>query len=170
MVAHAGPPNDFQNIKQRFSERYVHAVGTGVPPGKYMMAESPAPGTFEPQPSVIPPAPPVPPQPYVPEWAKKTVSVTGTGAIAQNDINPGQAKLKAIRAAQLDGYRQLSEQVMGLRLDAKTVVRDFVTESDEIRTRVSTYLRGARITDTRIVGDGTAEVNMSLYLGGISGV
>ena len=153
---------DFENLKNSFSRRYIYAVGTGVPPDKYMLPEPPAP--FIPQPSLASPAPALS---YIPKWAIKTIRVTGRAAIFANDSKPGQAQLNAIRGAQLDAYRQLVEQVFGLRLDANTSVRDFVTEMDVINTQTSVYLRGARVTATRIVGDGTVEVDMSLYLGDI---
>ena len=75
-----------------------------------------------------------------------------------------QQKLMARRAAELDGYRQLAERVMGLRVTSTTIVRDYVTQSDVIRTDVNAFLRGARIANTRVHGDGTVEVDVEMTL------
>ncbi|MFQ5411575.1 MAG: hypothetical protein ACE5EC_04735, partial [Phycisphaerae bacterium] len=56
-----------------------------------------------------------------------------------------QNKLLSKRAAEADAYRKLAETVNGLQLTSNTYVRDFVTESDEIRTEVDTFIRGIRL-------------------------
>lgn len=81
---------------------------------------------------------------------------------AQNNPNPAQVRLMAKRAAQLDAYRQLAEQVKGLRLSSSTTVRDFVTESDQINTAVDTFLKGANVVAVRYIGDGVCEVDMEI--------
>ena len=153
----------FQNIRQYQHTRILKAAGTGVPPVKYMrryIAPQPMPNPINP----VNPVPPVPPKPYVPEWAKRTVRVTGTGAPA-DWMSHSQAKSMAKRAAVLDGYRQLNEQIMGLRLDAGTTVSDFVTQNDEISAKTNGFIKGAQIEQLTYQPDGTAEVTMSLYLG-----
>lgn len=154
-------PGQFQDIQNYTSSPIIRAVGTGVPPAKYVR---PAPVV-----PVVPVEPviPVEPEPYVPEWAKRTVRVTGTGAVSDDHTNPGQAKIMAQRAAMVDGYRLLVEQVMGLRLTATTTVRDFVTESDEINAKVIAYIKAGQVENIRHKEDGTVEVDMSLWLGNI---
>jgi len=72
--------------------------------------------------------PPVPPRPPIPElWIK---------------LGP-QARLMALRAARVDAMRRLVERIMGLRITSDTLVRDFVAESDTIRTEAQGYLVGA---------------------------
>ena len=74
----------------------------------------------------------------------------------------GQAKLMARRAAIEDGYRQMAEIVFGVRLEARTTVRDFVAERDEIRSRVNGVIRFARIVDTEYTPEGICKVRMEL--------
>jgi hypothetical protein len=50
----------------------------------------------------------------------------------------------AMRAAELDAYRRLGEQLRGFKITSNTSVKDFVTQSDEIATELNSTLRGAR--------------------------
>jgi hypothetical protein len=82
-------------------------------------------------------------------------------AAHQDSVSP-QQKLMARRAAELDAYRLLAEQVLGVELQGQTTVEDFVTSRDDIRSRVDAILRGARIVAVRSFSDGTAEVDAEL--------
>lgn len=73
-----------------------------------------------------------------------------------------QAKLLALRAAKVDALRNLLEIIRGVRIDARTTVRDFLTQHDEIRTQVEGKIRGARVTQERVLPTGIAEVDMEL--------
>ncbi|MDP8218099.1 MAG: hypothetical protein P9M03_05180 [Candidatus Theseobacter exili] len=80
-------------------------------------------------------------------------------------LTPGQQKLLAKRAAQVDAYRKLAEMVKGLRITSDTYVRDFVAESDEVRTSFDTFLKGAKIVGMpRYYDDGTCEVDVELTI------
>lgn len=81
---------------------------------------------------------------------------------AQAQPRDAQARVMARRAATVDAYRQLIEQVKGLQLDSQTYVRDFVAESDVIATELDNFLKGGRITDTRFYEDGTCEVDVEV--------
>jgi hypothetical protein len=77
---------------------------------------------------------------------------------------PAQARLMAKRAAQVDAYRNISEQVMGLHIASSTYVRDFVAESDDIRTNLNTFLKGAKVSEVRYLDDLSVEVDVRLAL------
>ena len=89
------------------------------------------------------------------------VGILGSAAWvqAQDAATEAQNKLLAKRAAEADCYRKLAEQVYGLRLTSTTYVRDFVTESDEIRTAVDEFVRGVRLGPPRYYDDGTCEID-----------
>ncbi|MCE9589039.1 MAG: LPP20 family lipoprotein [Planctomycetes bacterium] len=70
----------------------------------------------------------------------------------------------AKRAAELDAYRLLLERIYGLEISADTSVRDFVTESDRIRTATEGQLKGVRTMAVRYTEDGTVEVDMQVTL------
>jgi hypothetical protein len=103
-------------------------------------------------------------------WAAVVLAVAGLsvpaarGQDAAEKVKQTQSKLLAKRAAQADAYRNLAEQVKGLHITSTTFVKDFVAENDEIATAVHTFLRGAKVTDTRYMEDGSAEVTMELPL------
>jgi len=157
-------PDTFNQIPQYNTLPIIKAVGTGVPPAQFIRQYVPS-QPIEPSVPVIPDVNPQQPvQPYIPEWANRTIQVTGSGAPA-DWMPPSQSKLMAERAAKLDAYRLLTEQIMGLSLDAKTTVKDFVTEKDEIFTKTRGMIQGAQVKNVRYLPDGTVEVDMELFLG-----
>jgi hypothetical protein len=78
---------------------------------------------------------------------------------AQNAALEAQNKLLAKRAAEADCYRKLAETVYGMKINAQTYVRDFVTESDEIRSGVDAFIKGIRLGPPRYYDDGTCELD-----------
>lgn len=159
-------PGSFNQMNRYNSMPVIKAVGTGVPPAQFVRQYVPPtqPDYNNPVVPGVPPTQPVPVKPYVPEWANRTIQVTGSGAPAEW-MPPAQAKLMAQRAATLDAYRQLTEQIMGLQLDSNTSVKDFVTEKDEISTKTRGLIQGTQVKNVRNLPDGTVEVDMELYLG-----
>ncbi len=77
---------------------------------------------------------------------------------------PPSARLEAKRAAEMDAYRKLLEQIQGLKVSSSTHVRDFATESDQIQSAIKGSVKGARIHDIRYNSDGTVEVEASLTI------
>lgn len=66
-------------------------------------------------------------------------------AVGQDAQQAAQQKLLAKRAAEADAYRKLAECVYGLQINSTTLVKDFVTESDDIRTSVDSFIKGIRL-------------------------
>jgi hypothetical protein len=83
--------------------------------------------------------------------------ITATAALAQ-DVAEAQKKLLSKRAAEADAYRKLAEAVYGLQLNSRTYVKDYVTESDEIRGQVDEFIKGIRLGDPVWYDDGSCEV------------
>lgn len=104
------------------------------------------------------------PQPTA-EWVPVAIRATGSGAPPPSAISPAQARLMAERAAKLDAYRNLLEQAYGVQITSHSTVKDFVLQNDTIRSRVEAFIKGAKITDTRHLSDGSVEVEMELTLG-----
>ena len=139
-------------LGRRLARQYgdITAYGYGVPP--------------PPEPVVATPAPA--PAPAVPEWATRVIRVTGSG-VAPESGSAAQKKLMAKRAAQVDAYRNLAEQIKGVRIDAETTVENFMTKDDTIQTNVNTFIRGAKVVGVRYLSDGTCEVDIALPLDGL---
>jgi hypothetical protein len=75
---------------------------------------------------------------------------------------PGQQKLMAMRAAQVDAYRNLAEQVYGFRVWGNTAVSAFTTQNDIVRTYVDAFIRGARLVNMSTITDGNFEATVEL--------
>ncbi len=91
-------------------------------------------------------------------------AVTAAPALAQNAAADAQKKVLAKRAAEADAYRKLAETVYGLQITSETYVRDFVTESDEIRSAVDAFIKGVRLGQPRWYEDGACEVDAEVTL------
>ena len=96
-------------------------------------------------------------------WTEQYIEVRGSG-IAPTQGSPAQQKLMARRAATADAYRNLLEVVNGVRVSAETTVRDFVTESDVVRTRVEGVVKGAVPVGEPQLKDGAVEVVLRVPL------
>lgn len=83
----------------------------------------------------------------------------GVPASGQDAAKEAQNKLLARRAAEADCYRKLAEAVYGVKITSDTYVRDFVTESDQIRSSVEAFIRGIQLGQPRYYEDGACEVD-----------
>lgn len=100
---------------------------------------------------------------------REIISATGYAVIGmQNNKNAPQQRLLAIRAAKIDAYRGLAEQVYGLHLDANTTVSEMTVMSDTFRTRVEGVIFGAKLTSITPVNNDTYEVTLSLDRGAVN--
>jgi len=79
-------------------------------------------------------------------------------------MTPAEKTLMAKRAAKVDALRNLAEQVKGVRITSDSYVRDFITQSDDMRARVSTFIQGARVVSERQMPDGSYEVEAEVEL------
>ena len=94
---------------------------------------------------------------------RETLTATGYAVISiQNHRLAAQQRLLAIRAAKLDAYRNLTEQVYGLKLDAAATVADMVVQNDTFRSRVEGVIYGATLVSITPSGDDTYETTLSL--------
>ena len=95
----------------------------------------------------------------------RKLTAVGYGAIGNyGQYTTGQQKLMAMRAAQVDAYRNLAEQVYGFRIAGNTAVSAFATQSDTVRTYVDAAIRGARVVSMTSMADGNFEATVELEL------
>lgn len=110
-------------------------------------------------------SPPVPaPQPVI-----VTLNATGYGAVnlaacdGQCDrVSPAQRKLMAMRAARLDAYRSMAEQVYGLRIEGGSTVGSLALKDDSFKVYIDAFIRGARVTNNVQREDGTYETTVEM--------
>lgn len=99
-------------------------------------------------------------------WTVGEVYSTGIGAPPARPANAAQARAMAERAAFVVAIRNLLETVKGVRVDSETVVENFMTKSDVIRTTVDGIVRGARIVKKQYLSDGSVEVLVAMPMRG----
>ena len=92
------------------------------------------------------------------------VLVSGVLADAVSAQKRAQQKALALRAARADAMRRLGERINGLNITSTTKVKDFVTESDQIKSGMRAFLLGMREKEKSFSEDGAAEVVMEVTL------
>lgn len=100
-------------------------------------------------------------------WSAGYIEAVGIGAPPERFIGKPQARPMALRAAQVDAYRNLLEITKGVRVDSTTEVKDFTTTSDVINTQVEGVVKGARVMKQEYMSDGTVEVTVRMSLGSL---
>lgn len=100
------------------------------------------------------------------DWSQGYIEAVGIGAPPERYYGKPQGRPMALRAAQLDAYRNLLEVVEGVRITSSTTVKDFVTESDEIRAQVQGMVKGAQVAKREYLSDGTVEVTVRMGMHG----
>jgi hypothetical protein len=133
---------DFEHIRQTVKRDVIHVTGAGAP-----------------RPEIQ----------ELPEGFEDAITPLPPGTVLKRSIPPiwksvgAQARLMAERAARMDAMRHLLEEIKGLRLNSSTLVRDFVTEYDEISARAKGVVIGAMEVSTYLHHDELiAEVTMEV--------
>ncbi|MBU0675820.1 MAG: caspase family protein [Proteobacteria bacterium] len=72
--------------------------------------------------------------------------------------------LEALRAAELDAYRKLGQEVAGLTLESRTVIGHRTMQSDSVKSRTRALLYLAQVIDYSWDSDGNAHVRMAMDL------
>ncbi len=91
-----------------------------------------------------------------------TMDALGNAAIPGS---PGQKRIMAKRAAEMDVYRRLAERVAGVHITGDTTLKDFVAKDDKLRTSFNHTIKSAEITSIVYNEDGTATVEATLKIG-----
>ncbi len=73
-------------------------------------------------------------------------------------------RLLAKRAAELDAKRKLAETIKGLQISGNTYVKDFVAQSDEVRSHLDQFIKGVRITAYVFYPDGRVEAEAEVTI------
>jgi len=99
-------------------------------------------------------------------WTDGYIEAVGIGAPPEQYLGKPQARPNALRAAQVDAYRNLLEVINGVRVDSATTIRDFTVESDVVNTQVQGMVRGAKVMKQEYLSDGTVEVTVRMPFSG----
>ncbi len=99
-------------------------------------------------------------------WSQGIMTATGIGSPPEKYYGKPQARPMALRAAQLDAYRNLLEVTKGVRINSVTVVEDSMVTNDMIRSQVDGMVKGAQVIKKEYLSDGTVEVTIAMSLRG----
>ena len=95
---------------------------------------------------------------YVP-----TISAVGFSSIAiQPSKSLNQRRLMAMRAAKLDAYRSLTEQIHGIYIQGETTMGEAVLTSDKLGAALRGTIMGARTVKIEPTGSDTYQVELSI--------
>lgn len=103
-------------------------------------------------------------------WDRQVVKAIGYGVLPGDVESEAQARLMGRAAAIADAYRHLAMAVSGVRVAGETCVRNFVTESDEVRMKVEGFVCGAHIVSERELPDRSFEVILQVPVVGRDGL
>ncbi len=98
-------------------------------------------------------------------WTTGWIKAGGLG-VPPPQATPSQAKEMAERAAYIVALRNLAEIVNGVRVDAETVVENYLVTSDTIKTQVSGFIRGAQKVKSDLEPDGSVRMLVRMPLWG----
>lgn len=98
-------------------------------------------------------------------WTEQYIEAKGTSVIDYERFpNKAQAKAMATRGAIVEAQRNLLEITQGVKVVSETTVKDMMTQSDYIYSRVEGIIKGAQQVGDPIEKDGLIEVRMRIPL------
>jgi len=100
------------------------------------------------------------------DWLNQMVYAKGVGLPPQDKQNSTQARLLAVRAAQVVAQRNLLEVIKGVHIDSTTVVEKRVMTDERIVSQIKGAVQFCRLEDTRYLKDDAVEVIVSMPLVG----
>ncbi len=96
-------------------------------------------------------------------WTEQFIEAKGQSVIDnQKFTNPAQAKLMATRGAVVVAQRNLLEIIQGVNITSETTVKDMITQSDYIYSRIDGVVKGAQQVGEAIEKDGFIEVTLRI--------
>ncbi|WP_298444926.1 LPP20 family lipoprotein [uncultured Ferrimonas sp.] len=82
------------------------------------------------------------------------LTATGMAPLSLQQGSTEQEKMRrAMRAAKLDAYRELAEQVYGQRINGNSEVSELVLKNDHFKVQVDGVIRGAKVIRAYPVDD-----------------
>jgi len=94
----------------------------------------------------------------------KVFKRVGFGTSTPENAGP----IRALRAAELDAYKQIAQQIVGFTLESETTVENYMLKSDVIKTKVLATSYLAEVTDFGWDEGGDAFVKMRLNVAEVS--
>ncbi|PIE78352.1 MAG: hypothetical protein CSA15_08265 [Candidatus Delongbacteria bacterium] len=94
----------------------------------------------------------------------RKVVVTGTGD-PDTSRKPSQQRFGALRAAEADAVREMLEELKGMYIDSKTVVKELILSSDKVKTQVEGVAKFYEMVgEPSYMDDGSVELTIQTSL------
>lgn len=98
------------------------------------------------------------------DWSMGVIQATGIGIPPERFKSVSQARAMAKRAAHVVALGRLLEIIEGIQVDSTSVVKNFILESDIVKTSVRGMVNGARVVKETPYPDGSYEVTLEINL------
>lgn len=98
-------------------------------------------------------------------WGPVILRAKGSAIPPPDSVTPAQARLMALRAAKVEALRNLLEQSYSVTVVSDSTVQDYVLKNDTIKAKVDGFIKGAWVSEERLLADGSYEVEMEIGLG-----
>jgi len=87
----------------------------------------------------------------------------GTSDIFKN-YSPAQQRLLGMRASKMDAYRNLAEQIYGVKIQGHSTISAMIVRNDSYRTYVDAFLKGAQVKSITAIDADTYETVLEITL------
>ncbi len=95
-------------------------------------------------------------------WGSGVIVAKGIGVASTSAVNEGQRRAQAMTAAETLARRNLLALIKGVHLDSQTSVENAMLVSDIVAQRVTGFVQGAQVIDSKMFPDGSAEVTVAI--------
>ncbi len=99
-------------------------------------------------------------------WGAGVVTAKGLGVPPPTAVSLAQAQALAVEAAEVLARRNLLALIKGVAIDSLRTVETAMIASSVTQERVSGFVRGAQVVETREFSDGRVEVTVAMRLTG----
>ncbi|MFH1240720.1 MAG: hypothetical protein V1689_00040 [Pseudomonadota bacterium] len=100
------------------------------------------------------------------DWSNRIIEAVGVGGPPKNPINLAQARAMAKKAAITAAQQNLLETVRNMRIDSKTLVKDFVSQGDPVHREFEGFIQYPNIVDISYLSSGEVQVTVAVKLTG----
>lgn len=97
-------------------------------------------------------------------WATDTATATGVGIPPQNITNAYQAREMTRTAAWSVALANLLEVVNGIRVDAQTTIKNYVTTNAEVQTRIEGMVKQASVVKEEELATGEYRITVQMHV------
>ena len=104
------------------------------------------------------------------DWQKGVITAVGRGLPPKDITNPAQARLLAMRAAKVEGYKNLLEIILKMKTPPDRGMKEYLDEKHIEITRIEGFVKGAMVVKEEYKNDGSAEVTLEVPITGGSGL